>query len=49
MITKEKVKKEIDKMWAEVAKRRLEEFLSGKVRSIPGDEVFAKVWKRFYK
>ena len=32
----------IDKMWAEVAKRRPEELRTGKVKAIPGDEVFAK-------
>jgi putative addiction module component (TIGR02574 family) len=38
---------EIDKKWAVEAKRRLAELRSGKVQAIPGDEVFAKVWKRF--
>jgi hypothetical protein len=33
--------------WAVEAKRRLVELRSGKVQAIPGDEVFAKVWKRF--
>lgn len=40
---------EIDRKWAEVAKRRLSELRSGKVKAIPGDEVFTKVWKRFSK
>jgi putative addiction module component (TIGR02574 family) len=39
----------IDKKWAEVAKRRLEELRSGKVKPISGDEVFDKVHKRFSK
>ncbi len=39
----------IDKKWAEVAKRRLEELRSGKVKPIPGEEVFEKVQKRFSK
>ncbi len=39
----------IDKKWAEVAKRRLEELRSGKVKPIPGDEVFKRVQKRFSK
>jgi putative addiction module component (TIGR02574 family) len=39
----------IDKKWAEVAKRRLEELRSGKVKPIPGDEVFERVQKRFSK
>ena len=38
---------DIDKKWIEVARRRLEEIRTGKVKSIPGDEVFAKIQKRF--
>jgi putative addiction module component (TIGR02574 family) len=38
---------EIDKKWAVEANRRLAELRSGKAQAIPGDEVFAKVWKRF--
>ena len=38
---------EIDQKWAAVAKRRLEEMRSGKVRPVPGDEVFAKIQQRF--
>ncbi|MBI5142284.1 MAG: addiction module protein [Nitrospirae bacterium] len=38
---------EIDRKWADVAKRRLAELRSGEVRAIPGDEVFAKIWSRF--
>ena len=38
---------EIDKKWAAVAKRRLEELHSGEVRAVPGDEVFKKIWNRF--
>ena len=39
----------IDKKWAEVAKRRLKELRSGKVKPIPGEEVFERVQKRFSK
>jgi putative addiction module component (TIGR02574 family) len=39
----------IDEKWTEVARRRLQELRSGKVRSIPGDEVFDKALKRFTK
>jgi putative addiction module component (TIGR02574 family) len=39
----------IDKKWAAVAKRRLEELRSGKVKPISGDEVFDRVQKRFSK
>lgn len=38
---------EVDKKWSKEAKRRLEELRSGKVQAIPGEEVFAKVWKKF--
>lgn len=38
---------EIDKKWSEEAKRRLAELRSGQVQAIPGDEVFAGVWKKF--
>ena len=41
------VESEIEKEWIDVAKRRLAELRSGQVRAIPGDEVFAKVKKRF--
>jgi putative addiction module component (TIGR02574 family) len=39
----------IDAKWVEVAKRRLQELRSGKVKPIPGDEVFARALKRFTK
>jgi putative addiction module component (TIGR02574 family) len=39
----------IDAQWLEVARRRLQELRSGKVKPIPGDEVFAKVLKRLAK
>jgi hypothetical protein len=37
---------EIDANWTEAAKRRLGELRSGKVKPIPGDEVFASALKR---
>ena len=40
---------DIDRKWAEVAKKRLAELRSGKVKAIPGDEVFDRIWKRFDK
>ena len=39
----------IDKKWTAVAKQRLEELRSEKVKPIPGDEVFDRVNKRFSK
>ncbi len=40
---------EIDRKWIEVSKRRLNELRTGKVKGIPGNEVFEKIWKRFEK
>ena len=38
---------EIDNHWAAVAKQRLHDLRSGKVTSVPGEEVFARIQKRF--
>ena len=38
---------EIDRKWAGVAKRRLQELRSGQVKPVPGEEVFAKIRQRF--
>lgn len=38
---------DIDRKWAAVAQRRLAELRSGRVRPIPGEQVFARIWKRF--
>ena len=38
---------DVDRMWAEVAKRRLDELRSGRVKAIAGEQVFAKVRERF--
>jgi len=40
---------EIDKEWAITAKRRLSELRSGLVESVPGQEVFNSIWKKFEK
>ena len=37
----------LDKKWTEVAKRRLEELRSARVKAVPGDQVFDKIRKRF--
>ena len=37
----------IDRQWIAEAERRLEEVRSGRVKTIPGDEVFAQIRKRF--
>ncbi|MBI5191027.1 MAG: addiction module protein [Nitrospirae bacterium] len=41
------VEEDIDRKWAAVAKRRLEELESGKVKAVPGDEVYNKMMGRF--
>ena len=41
---------EIDKKWIVVARQRLLEMRSGEAGvTIPGDEVFDKIWQRFQK
>ncbi len=37
---------EIDELWAVEAERRVAEIEAGKVKTIPGDEVFDKLRKR---
>ncbi|MEW6186174.1 MAG: addiction module protein [Thermodesulfobacteriota bacterium] len=41
--------KDNDQKWASEAKLRLEELRSGKVKPIPGEDVFKNIWKRFEK
>lgn len=38
--------KEIDKLWAKEAEKRVEEIRSGKVKTIPGEKVFKKILNR---
>lgn len=40
---------EIDRKWAVVAKRRLNELKSGQTKPISGKQVFSKIWARFDK
>ena len=40
------VQKEIDELWAAEAEKRVEEIKSGKVKTIPGDKVFSKIFGR---
>ena len=37
---------EIDELWAIEAEKRVEDIESGKVQTIPGEEVFKKIRKR---
>ena len=39
----------IDKKWVTLAKIRLQQIRSGEVKTIPGEEVFSKIWNRFSK
>ena len=38
--------KEIDKLWAKEAERRIEEIKSCKVKTIPGEKVFKRICDR---
>jgi len=38
---------DIDRQWIAEAERRLEEVRTGRVKVIPGDQVFAQIRKRF--
>lgn len=42
-------REDIDRAWAEEVERRCEELDKGKAKLIPGDEVFAKIRRRFAK
>jgi len=37
------IDQEIDRLWAEEAERRVSQIEEGKVKMIPGEEVFAKI------
>jgi putative addiction module component (TIGR02574 family) len=38
---------DVDRKWTQLAQRRLAELRRGDVKPIPGEQVFARVWKRF--
>ena len=38
--------KEIDELWAEEAEKRVKDIRTGKVKTIPGEEVFKKIRKK---
>jgi len=38
---------DVDKAWVDLAQRRLAELRSGRVRPVPGDEVFTRIKERF--
>lgn len=37
-------RKEIDELWAAEAEKRIEEIKRGKIKTIPGDNVFKKIF-----
>lgn len=39
-------RKDIDKLWAKEAEKRVEEIRTGEVETVPGEEVFKKVRDR---
>lgn len=41
--------KEIDELWEKEAERRIEEIKTGKVKPIPGEEVFKEIKERLSK
>lgn len=41
--------KEIDELWKIEIERRVEEVRSGRVKTIPGEQVFAEIEERFGK
>lgn len=41
--------KEIDALWSKESEKRVKEIRTGKVKTIPGDEVFREIKKRFTK
>ena len=38
---------DIDRRWAVLAQRRLGDLRARQVAGVPGDEVFARIWRRF--
>jgi len=38
---------EIDRKWAQVARKRVEELRCGTVEAVPGEQVFERIWNRF--
>ena len=40
---------EVDKKWNEVAQQRLLDMRSGKIKPIPGEQVFKNIWEKFAK
>ena len=43
------IDKDIDRLWAEEAERRITQIESGEVRLVPGEEVFSKIRAKYGK
>ena len=43
------IQEEIDRLWVEEAERRLSQIERGDVELIPGDEVFAKIRRKYQR
>jgi putative addiction module component (TIGR02574 family) len=43
------VDEEIDRLWAEEAERRVSQIEEGKVKLVPGEEVFTKIRAKYRK
>jgi putative addiction module component (TIGR02574 family) len=41
--------KEIDALWTKESEKRVKELRAGKVKTVPGEEVFREIKKRFTK
>jgi len=41
--------KEIDALWAKEAEKRVKEIKTGKVKTIPGDNVFKEIQEKYYR
>ena len=44
-----KTQKEIDDLWAKEAEKRVKEIQTGKVKTIPGDQVFKEILDQYPK
>ena len=43
------IDKDIDRLWAEEAERRISQIEAGEVRLVPGEEVFSKIRAKYVK
>jgi len=43
------IDKEIDRLWAEEAERRVSQIEAGEVKSVPGEQVFSRIRAKYRK